>query len=125
MSGFAAITGEPDGPPTLPPFGLADGIAALATAQRGHDRAATPATADGRQGQVIDLAIIEPILTLLGTQPMVYDQLGIVQPRTGNRSRQQRAPQHLPHARRQVGGGLDRPRSPSPSGCCGSSGVPR
>ena len=24
MSGFAAITGEPDGPPTLPPFGLAD-----------------------------------------------------------------------------------------------------
>ena len=25
MSGFAAITGEPDGPPTLPPFGLADG----------------------------------------------------------------------------------------------------
>ena len=28
MSGFAAITGEADGPPTLPPFGLADGIAA-------------------------------------------------------------------------------------------------
>ena len=27
MSGFAAITGEPDGPPTLPPFGLADAIA--------------------------------------------------------------------------------------------------
>ena len=25
MSGFAAVTGEPDGPPTLPPFGLADG----------------------------------------------------------------------------------------------------
>ncbi|MDF2918076.1 MAG: acyl-CoA transferase, partial [Microbacterium sp.] len=32
MSGFAAATGEPDGPPTLPPFGLADGIASLATA---------------------------------------------------------------------------------------------
>ena len=28
MSGFAHITGEPDGPPTLPPFGLADGVAA-------------------------------------------------------------------------------------------------
>src|SRR5690606_18806993 len=27
MSGFAAMTGEPDGPPTLPPFGLADGVA--------------------------------------------------------------------------------------------------
>src|SRR5690606_34940052 len=32
MSGFAAMTGEPDGPPTLPPLALADGIAALATA---------------------------------------------------------------------------------------------
>src|SRR5438093_1444670 len=32
MSGFAALTGEPDGPPTLPPFGLADGVAALAIA---------------------------------------------------------------------------------------------
>lgn len=38
------------------------------------------------QGQVIDLAIIEPILTVLGSQPIVYDQLGIIQKRTGNRS---------------------------------------
>ncbi|CAM5696032.1 CoA transferase OS=Streptomyces alboniger OX=132473 GN=CP975_08855 PE=4 SV=1 [Streptomyces alboniger] len=30
MSGFAAITGEPDAPPVLPPFGLADSIAGLA-----------------------------------------------------------------------------------------------
>ena len=28
FSGFAHTTGEPDGPPTLPNFGLADGIAA-------------------------------------------------------------------------------------------------
>ena len=28
MSGFAHVTGQPDGPPTLPPFFLADGIAA-------------------------------------------------------------------------------------------------
>jgi crotonobetainyl-CoA:carnitine CoA-transferase CaiB-like acyl-CoA transferase len=84
MSGFAHITGQPDGPPTLPPFGLADGIAALATAcailmaLRARD-------STGR-GQVIDLAIIEPILTVLGAQPMVYDQLGVVQQRMGNRS---------------------------------------
>jgi crotonobetainyl-CoA:carnitine CoA-transferase CaiB-like acyl-CoA transferase len=84
MSGFAAITGEPDGPPTLPPFGLADGISALAaafatmTALRARDTT-------GR-GQVVDLAIIEPILTLLGPQPTVYDALGQVQQRTGNRS---------------------------------------
>ncbi|HEX2143419.1 MAG TPA: CoA transferase [Glycomyces sp.] len=84
MSGFAALTGQPDGPPTLPPFGLADGIAALAAAYavlvalRGVDR-------DGR-GQVIDLAIIEPILMLLGGQITAYDQLGVLQPRSGNRS---------------------------------------
>jgi crotonobetainyl-CoA:carnitine CoA-transferase CaiB-like acyl-CoA transferase len=40
---------------------------------------------EGR-GQVIDLAIIEPLVTLLGPQATVYDQLGELQPRTGNRS---------------------------------------
>jgi crotonobetainyl-CoA:carnitine CoA-transferase CaiB-like acyl-CoA transferase len=85
MSGFAHITGEPDGPPTLPPFGLADGIAgitgafAVMTALFNRER-------NNGQGQAIDLAIIEPILTVLGPQPTVYDQLGIVQKRTGNRS---------------------------------------
>lgn len=38
------------------------------------------------EGQVVDMAIIEPILTVLGPQPVWYDQLGHVQPRTGNRS---------------------------------------
>jgi len=84
MSGFAAVTGEPDGPPTLPPFGLADGIAALATAYAVmaalRHRDATGA------GQVVDLAIIEPILMMLGAPLTAYDQLGYVQPRTGNRS---------------------------------------
>jgi len=84
MSGFAAITGEPDGPPTLPPFGLADGVAALSTAiailmaLRARD-------ITGR-GQIVDLAIIEPLVTLLGPQATVYDLLGEVQERTGNRS---------------------------------------
>ncbi len=89
MSGFAAMTGEAGGPPTLPPFGLADGISALATsqaimfalfAQRNEH------SESFNKGQVIDLAIIEPILAILGPQATVYDQLGIVQPRTGNRS---------------------------------------
>lgn len=84
MSGFAAITGEPDAPPTLPPFGLADSIAGLATAYA----VMTALTARERtgEGQVVDMAIIEPILTVLGPQPLWYDQLGHVQPRTGNRS---------------------------------------
>ncbi|MGW5260445.1 CaiB/BaiF CoA transferase family protein [Microbispora sp. NPDC004025] len=80
MSGFAAMTGEPGGPPTLPPFGLADGICALATAF-----AVMTALRSGR-GQVVDLSIVEPILTVLGAQPTVYDRLGVVPPRTGNRS---------------------------------------
>ncbi|MEN3282047.1 MAG: hypothetical protein V7607_3187 [Solirubrobacteraceae bacterium] len=84
MSGFAAMTGEPEGPPTLPPFALADGVAAIMTAYaimvalRARDRT--------DRGQVIDLALIEPILAVLGPQITVYDALGIVQPRTGNRS---------------------------------------
>jgi crotonobetainyl-CoA:carnitine CoA-transferase CaiB-like acyl-CoA transferase len=84
MSGFAATTGEPDGPPTLPPFGLADSVAALATAY------AVMTALAGREhtgaGQVVDLAIIEPMLAVLGPQLLWYDQLGYVQPRTGNRS---------------------------------------
>ena len=89
MSGFAAMTGEVDGPPTLPPFGLADGIAALATSQAVLMALAAqknPLSESFGKGQVIDLAIIEPILAILGPQPTVYDQLGIVQPRSGNRS---------------------------------------
>ena len=85
MSGFAAITGDPNGPPTLPPFGLADGIAGIAGAYAVM-LALYHRDARGGKGQVIDLAIIEPILTVLGPQPIVYDQLGIIQQRSGNRS---------------------------------------
>ncbi|WP_084614780.1 CaiB/BaiF CoA transferase family protein [Nakamurella lactea] len=84
MSGFAAATGEPDGPPTLPPFGLADGIASLATAfavmSALHQRELT-----GR-GQVVDLAIVEPIMAMLGPQISRWQLLGTAQPRLGNRS---------------------------------------
>jgi len=89
MSGFAAMTGEPDGAPTLPPFGLADGIAALAISQAimfALFAQKNPTSEGFGKGQVIDLAIIEPILAILGPQATVYDQLGIIQPRTGNRS---------------------------------------
>ncbi|GGR17419.1 CaiB/BaiF CoA transferase family protein [Streptomyces roseolus] len=85
MSGFAAITGEPDGPPTLPPFGLADSIAALATAYAVMTALAARTTTG--HGQVVDMAIIEPMLSVIGPHPLWYDQLGYVQPRTGNRSR--------------------------------------
>ncbi|MEW2132740.1 CoA transferase [Streptomyces sp. NPDC005435] len=84
MSGFAALTGEPEAPPTLPPFGLADSVTALATAYA----VLTALAARDRTGagQVVDMAIIEPMLAVLGPQPTWYDQLGYVQKRTGNRS---------------------------------------
>ncbi|OXM72730.1 MULTISPECIES: CaiB/BaiF CoA transferase family protein [Amycolatopsis] len=84
MSGFAAATGEPDGPPTLPPFGLADGIASLATAYA--IMVALSARERTGRGQVVDTAIVEPILAMLGPQITRWDQLRSVQPRTGNRS---------------------------------------
>jgi crotonobetainyl-CoA:carnitine CoA-transferase CaiB-like acyl-CoA transferase len=85
MSGFAAITGEADGPPTLPPFGLADGIAGI-TGAAATMMALYSRDARGGEGQEVDLAILEPLVTVLGPQPIVYDQLGEVQQRTGNRS---------------------------------------
>ncbi len=83
ISGFAHINGQPDGPPTLPPFALGDGVASLfgtfATmfALYHRDQHHAP-------GQVIDLAIYEPLFWLLGPQALVYDQLGYVQGRTGS-----------------------------------------
>ncbi len=83
MSGFAHITGFPDGPPTLPPFALADGISALcgtyAVMMALYHR-----DVHGAPGQEIDIAIYEPITMVLGPQPLEYDQLGYVQMRTGN-----------------------------------------
>jgi len=85
MSGFAAMTGEPSGPPTLPPFALADGIAGQAAANAVL-MALYHRDARGGSGQVIDLAIIEPMLALLGPHITTFDQLGIVPPRLGNRT---------------------------------------
>jgi crotonobetainyl-CoA:carnitine CoA-transferase CaiB-like acyl-CoA transferase len=84
MSGFAALTGEPDGPPTLPPFGLADGIASLAAAFA--TVAALHARHSTGRGQVVDLAIIEPIMSMMVPQITQWDQLGTIQARRGNRS---------------------------------------
>jgi crotonobetainyl-CoA:carnitine CoA-transferase CaiB-like acyl-CoA transferase len=85
MSGFAHITGELEGPPTLPPFGLADGIAGLAGVSAVM-AALFHRDARGGKGQVVDLAIIEPILAVLGPQITEFDQLGVIQQRRGNRS---------------------------------------
>lgn len=85
MSGFAAITGSPEGPPTLPSIALADGIAALAGAALVLAALRHAGEPEG-EGQVIDLSLIEPLFWILGPQPTVYDQLNIVPRRSGNRT---------------------------------------
>ena len=90
MSGFAHLTGQADGPPTLPAFGLADSISGIAASSavsmallaRERDIAAG---GHGR-GQVLDLNLLEPIMTAVGPGPTVYGQTGEVGTRHGNRS---------------------------------------
>lgn len=82
MSGFAAVTGETDGPPMLPPFGLADGIAGTTTAFA--IAAALAARERGGEGVRIDTALYEPLMWIVGSHIVEYDQLGIVQHRMGN-----------------------------------------
>jgi crotonobetainyl-CoA:carnitine CoA-transferase CaiB-like acyl-CoA transferase len=87
MSGFAHQTGEEDGPPTLPPFGLADGVTGIAGAFAVMTALYHRATPEGdAQGQVIDLSLLEPLVGILGPGPTAFDQLGAVAGRQGNRS---------------------------------------
>ncbi|RDH80557.1 CoA transferase [Mycolicibacterium moriokaense] len=84
MSGFAAVTGEPDGPPTLPPFMLADGVAAMA-ATYAVMMALYHRDTHGADGQLVDVSLVEPLARLVEQSTLAYDQLGVVAPRTGNR----------------------------------------
>jgi crotonobetainyl-CoA:carnitine CoA-transferase CaiB-like acyl-CoA transferase len=84
MSGVAWVLGERDGPPIVPPFAMADTVAALfgtnatLAALRHRDQS-------GR-GQVIDLSLWEPLFAFLGPQVTAYDQTGVVEQRDGSRA---------------------------------------
>lgn len=92
MSGFAAVNGEEAGGPLLPPFGLADGIAGFATAFA-VSAALSSRAADG-VGVRIDTALYEPLMWIVGSHIVEYDQLGIIQQRMGN-SVPQTAPRNV------------------------------
>src|SRR5829696_3806129 len=85
MSGFAHLTGEVDGPPTLPAFGLADSICGIA-ASSATMMALWTREQHGTTNQVVDLSLLEPIMAAVGPGPTVYDQIGVVEHRHGNRS---------------------------------------
>ena len=82
-SGYAYITGFPDRPPLLPGFGLADDSAGLMAAYLAL--VALQEKNRSGKGQVVDMAIYEPLFTLLGPQVVDYDQLGLIQERNGSR----------------------------------------
>lgn len=84
MSGFADTNGAADGPPVLPQWPLADGVAALAGAFATMV-ALRHAEATG-EGQIVDLSIYEPLFWILGAQTSAYDQLGTVPTRQGSRT---------------------------------------
>ena len=84
MSGFAHITGPAGGPPTLPPFMLADGIASL-NAAYAVMMALYHRDVHGGPGQLIDINLIDPLARLLEQTLLGYDQLGLVPERAGNR----------------------------------------
>ncbi|WP_225978518.1 CaiB/BaiF CoA transferase family protein [Gandjariella thermophila] len=84
MSGLAAMSGEPDGPPLLPPFPLGDVVAGL------HAACATLIALRARdrldRGQTADVAITETLISSLGAQLTEYDQLGVKPARLGSSS---------------------------------------
>lgn len=84
MSGFAHVTGEADGPPTLPPFMLADGVASL-NAAYAVMMALYHRDVHGGGGQLIDVNLIDPLTRLLEQNLLGYDQLGLIPQRAGNR----------------------------------------
>lgn len=85
MSGFAHVTGQPGGPPTLPPFMLADGVASLA-ATYAVMMALYHRDVHGAPGQLVDVSLIEPLARLIEQSTLAYDQLGVVDTRAGNRA---------------------------------------
>ncbi len=84
MSGFAQRNGEEDGDPLLPPLALADmisglyGAMAVMMALRARDRDGT--------GQVIDLSLLDSMVSVLGPEALDYQLTGTPKPRVGNGS---------------------------------------
>ncbi len=85
-SGFAAMNGEPDGPPIVPSFPLADMTCAL-YASNAIMFALYHRDVHGGAGQVLDVALFESLFSLLGPLPAEYATLGRLRERNGSKSK--------------------------------------
>jgi crotonobetainyl-CoA:carnitine CoA-transferase CaiB-like acyl-CoA transferase len=84
MSGFASKNGFADRPPVLPPLALADMVAGLYGAYA--VMIALRVAERGGKGQVIDLPLLDPIISILGPEAAAYRVSGEKPQRTGSRS---------------------------------------
>ena len=78
MSGFAAINGEADGGPLLPPIALTDEVTGLVAAF------ATMVAVHAGVGQVVDVNLLESLFQLMGPLIGAHELLGYLQPRLGS-----------------------------------------
>jgi crotonobetainyl-CoA:carnitine CoA-transferase CaiB-like acyl-CoA transferase len=87
FSGFAEMNGFADREPVLPPMYLADAISGL-TGAFAAMAALREVEVSGGRGQVLDLALLDPIFNSLGPQAANYRLTGKIKPRSGSRSTQ-------------------------------------
>jgi formyl-CoA transferase len=85
MSGYAYSTGQPDGPPTLPPTAMADTFCSLHSAYAAL-MALYWRDVHGGTGQFVDASILESMFGVLGDHVIEYDRKEIDHRRSGNRS---------------------------------------
>ncbi len=78
MSGFASLSGEPDGAPLLPPIALTDEITGLTAAF------ATMVALHSGVGQVVDVNLLESLLQIMGPLVSAAAVEGYEQPRLGS-----------------------------------------
>jgi crotonobetainyl-CoA:carnitine CoA-transferase CaiB-like acyl-CoA transferase len=84
MSGFASKNGFGDRPPVLPPLALADMVSGLYGAYA--VMIALRVVERGDKGQVIDLPLLDPIISILGPDAAIHRVSGERPQRTGSRS---------------------------------------
>ncbi len=84
MSGFASKNGFEDRAPVLPPLAMADMISGLYGAYA--IMVALRVVERGGKGQIIDLSLLEPMISVLGPDAAIYRVSGEQPRRTGSRS---------------------------------------